>query len=201
MGTRHGKPRAPDEQQAKSLSGAGGSATTCLSLCNVVANGLLHHSAGSPVDVGYEQFSESALSGYEAFNFPRASEMEGYPSGTAIRNYGTVSADQQKEMSGLKFVQGLAGRLWQQSGCRDHLPRRQGMPKAVRGTVRGGGTSWPVCDSSRPIRRLAATLPSCPLPRPASDNPAPPARTSPPGCHCPNAQRTGWVESVKVNSP
>ena len=30
------------------------------------------------------------------------------PSGVASKTYGTVSADRQKEMSGLKFVQGLA---------------------------------------------------------------------------------------------
>ena len=34
------------------------------------------------------------------------------PSGSANKTYGTVSADAQKEMSGLEFVQGLAdGRL------------------------------------------------------------------------------------------
>jgi uncharacterized protein (TIGR00369 family) len=39
---------------------------------------------------------------------PCSSEDEAMPSGIITRTYGTVSADKQKEMTGLEFVQGLA---------------------------------------------------------------------------------------------
>src|SRR5438270_10325547 len=39
---------------------------------------------------------------------PQREEVRPMPSRIASRTYGTVSADRQKEMSGLEFVQGLA---------------------------------------------------------------------------------------------
>jgi uncharacterized protein (TIGR00369 family) len=46
--------------------------------------------------------------GYEASNSSSIHEDEVMPSRIDSRTYGTVSADKQKEMTGLEFVQGLA---------------------------------------------------------------------------------------------